>query len=75
MPKSHSSAIWGFVTDGAVWPDLVIVFTPILHFLSRVVKTHEPVGVQAFRSELAVEALDEAVIVWLAWSRVPQAGA
>ena len=58
-----------------MWPDLVIVSTPFLHFLPRVVKAHKPVGVQTFRSELAVEALDEAVIGWLAWSREPKAGA
>jgi hypothetical protein len=40
--------------------------------LTGVVKVHEPVGVQTFRSELAVEALDEAVIGWLAWSREVQ---
>ena len=58
-----------------MWPDLVIVSTPILHFLTRVVKVHEPVCVQTFGSELAVKALDEAVIGWLAWSREPKAGA
>lgn len=33
------------------------------------VKVHEPVGVNTFRSELAVEALDDVVIGWLAWSK------
>ena len=55
-----------------MWPDLVIVSTPFLHFLPRVVKAHEPVGVQTFGFELAVEALDEAVMGWLAWSREVQ---
>ena len=43
-------------------PDFVIVSTPILHFLPGVVKAQEPVGVQAFASELAVEGLDEAIV-------------
>jgi hypothetical protein len=35
---------------------------PILHFYPRVVKAHEPMGVQALAAELAVEAFDIAVI-------------
>ena len=49
-----------------MWPELVIVFTPILHFYPRVVKAHEPMGVQALAAELAVEAFDIAVIRRLA---------
>src|SRR6187200_3217156 len=45
-----------------MWPDLVVVSTPILHFLSCVVKAQEPMGVQTFASELAVERFDEAVV-------------
>lgn len=56
------------VADRAVRSDLVIVSTPILHFRSRIVKAHEPVGVQALGAELAVEALDESIIGRLAWS-------
>src|ERR1700722_6947296 len=53
-------------------PDLVIVSTPILHFLACVVKAQEPVGVQAFASELAVEGFDEAVVSRLARPREVQ---
>lgn len=58
-----------------MWPDFVVVSTPIIHFLRCVVKAQEPVGVQAFAFELAVEGFDEAVIRWLAWPRKIQLGA
>ena len=50
-----------------MWPDFVVVSTPILHFLPCVVKAQEPMGVQTFTSELAVEGFDEAVVRRLAW--------
>ena len=50
-------------------PDFVVVSTPILHFLPCVVKAQEPVRVQAFASELAVEGFDEAIVRGFAWSR------
>jgi hypothetical protein len=49
-----------------MWPDFVVVSTPILHFLPGVVKAQEPVRVQAFVSELAIEGFDEAVVRGLA---------
>ena len=55
-----------------MWPDFVVVSTPILHFLPCVVKAQEPMGVQAFTSELAVEGFDEAVVGRLAWPREVQ---
>jgi hypothetical protein len=45
-----------------MWPDLVLVSTPILHFLPGVVKAQEPMCVQAPAPELAVEGFDEAVV-------------
>lgn len=36
-------------------PDFVVVSTLVLHFLPGVLKAEEPVRVQAFGSELAVE--------------------
>lgn len=45
---------------------LVIVSTPILHLRTRVVKAHEPMGVQALGAELAVETFDVAVVGRLA---------
>ena len=41
---------------------LVVVSTPSLAFSLRVVEAHEPVRVQAFGAELAVEGLDEGVV-------------
>lgn len=55
------------IADGAVRTDLIVVSTPMLHLLAGVVKGQEPVGVQAFRAELAVERLDEGVVGRLAW--------
>ena len=52
-----------------MWPELVVVSTPILHLCPCVVKAHEPVGVQAFGAELAIKTLDVAVVGRLAWSR------
>jgi len=50
------------IADRAVRSDFVVVSTPFLHFLPGVVKAHEPVGVQTFGSELAIEAFDESVV-------------
>ena len=47
-------------------PDLVVVLTPIFYFSPGIVKAHEPVGVEAFAAELAVEGFDEGIIGRLA---------
>jgi hypothetical protein len=47
---------------------LVIVSTPSLAFSSRIVEAHEPMRVQTFGSEFAVERLDEGVVSRLARS-------
>jgi hypothetical protein len=54
------------VSDCAVGSDLVVVSTPSIQFFAGIGKAHEPVHVQAFRPELAVERLDEAVVRGLA---------
>src|SRR6056297_4328790 len=54
------------VSDRAVGSDLVVVSTPILQLLASIGKAHEPVRVQAFRPELRIERLDEAVVGRLA---------
>ena len=41
---------------------LVVVSTPVLHFSPRIVKAHEPVGVQTLGPELAVEAFDKGIV-------------
>jgi hypothetical protein len=51
-----------FVADRTVWTHLVMVSAPGLAFCARFVEAHEPVGVQALCSELAVEGFDEGVI-------------
>src|SRR5690606_17246472 len=42
---------------------------PSLALSARVVEPHEPMCIQALGSELAVEALDERVVGWLARAR------
>jgi hypothetical protein len=37
-----------------MWPNLVVVPAPILHFYAGVVKRHEPVGVQTFGAECLI---------------------
>ena len=56
-----------FVADRAVWAHLIVVSTPSLAFSTCFVEAQEPVGVQAFGSELAVERLDEGVVSRFAW--------
>ena len=43
------------VSDRAVWPFLIVVSTPSLQLFSRICKGQEPVRVQAFRAEPAIE--------------------
>ena len=46
--------------------NLVVVSTPSLAFCARLVEAQEPVCVQAFDPELAVEGFDEGVVGWFA---------
>jgi hypothetical protein len=48
--------------DRPMGPFFVIVSAPILHLFLRVGKAQEPVGVQALRTEAAIESLDEGVV-------------
>lgn len=50
------------VSDRTVWPNLIVVSTPILHLFAGIRKGQEPVLVQAFGSEAAVKRLDEGVV-------------
>ena len=54
------------ISDRTMRSVLNVVPTPSLQFFLRVRKAHEPVRVQAFGPELAVERLDEAVVRGLA---------
>lgn len=54
------------VSDCAVGSALIVASTPILQLFAGICKAHEPVCVQAFRPELAVEAFDESVLLRLA---------
>ena len=56
-----------FIADRAVRTHLIVVSTPSLAFSTCFVEAQEPVGVQAFGSELAVERLDEGVVSRFAW--------
>ena len=47
----------------------IVVSAPILRLFLGVCKAQEPVGVQTFRSEPAVERFNERAIGRLAWSR------
>jgi hypothetical protein len=46
---------------------LVIVSTPSLAFSPRIVEVHEPVGVEAFGAELAVERFDKGIVGRRGW--------
>lgn len=50
------------VSDRRMRSILIVVSTPILHLFAGVRKRQEPMGVQTFRPELAVEGFDEAII-------------
>ena len=50
------------LADPAVWSFLVVVSALILNLRSCVVKAHEPVRIQAFAPELAVEGFDERIV-------------
>ena len=46
----------------AVWPDLVVVLAPVGDLLAGLGQGLEPLFVEAFIAELAIEALDVAVL-------------
>src|SRR5260221_3676763 len=56
-----------FVADRTVWTHLVVVSTPSLAFCARLVERKEPIRVQTFGSELAVERFDEGVVGRFSW--------
>jgi len=62
---SHHERYRRLVADRAVGPDGIVVLTPFLHFQAGVVKRQEPVGVEAFAAELAVEDSMKALSVGL----------
>ena len=59
----------GILSDPAVGSFLIVVSTPILHFRTGVVKAHEPVRIQAFAAEFAVERFDKRIVGRLAGPR------
>ncbi len=54
------------VADRAMGPFFVVVSAPSLHFFLGVRKAEEPVSVEGFGPEAAVEGLDERVVGRLA---------
>ena len=55
----------GLVPDGAARASLIAVPTPFLHFCSGFIKADEPVSVQAFGPELAIDSFMKALSVGL----------
>ena len=49
----------GSLPDRPVRAFLIVVLAPILQLFLRICKTQEPVSVQTFRAEAAVERFDE----------------
>jgi hypothetical protein len=56
------------VSQRAMRPGLIIIYPPCLDDLPNLIETHEPVLVQTFIPELAVEALHVAIINRFAWT-------
>jgi hypothetical protein len=54
---------------------LVVIHTPSLDLTPRVGQIFKPVRIQALIAEPPVEALDEAVLCWLAWLDMNQSDA
>ena len=50
------------ISDRTMGSVLIVVATPILQLFAGIRKAHEPVRIQAFRPELAVEGFDEPVV-------------
>ena len=61
-PPIGSSAPSAACCDRTVATFFVVVSTPILAFSPGVVEAHEPVSIQTLGAELAIEALDEAIL-------------
>ena len=47
--------------------NIVVVYTPSLQFFAGIVKAHEPMRIQAFLPEAAVEGFDESVVSRFSW--------
>ncbi len=60
--------IGGDIPDRAVRSILVVVSTPSLQLFASILQRQEPVGVQAFAAQLAVERFDERIVCGLAWA-------
>lgn len=58
-----------------MWPSLIVVYTPSLQLFGCIRKRQELVGVQACRSEPAIECFDERIVRRLAGAREAQGDA
>jgi hypothetical protein len=65
----HEERYRRFVADIAVRSYIVVNSTPSLAFSNRLVQAYEPVLLQAFRPELAIEGLDKLIVRCLAGPR------
>ncbi|ANP91119.1 hypothetical protein BA011_35220 (plasmid) [Rhizobium leguminosarum] len=52
-----------------MWPNLIVVSAPILHLFAGIRKGQEPMLVQTFGAEAAVECFDEGIVRRLSWVR------
>ena len=63
-PDNFISAAGDVVPNGTVRSFFVVVSTPSVQLFGGIFEAHEPVSVQAFRPEPAVEGLDKRVAGW-----------
>ena len=56
-----------FVANSTMRTDIVVVLSPVFHFWTCIVKVHEPMCVQTFLPELAIELFFAAVFPRATW--------
>ncbi len=64
-PAEFGSMIGGDIPDRAMRSLFLIVSTPRLQLFASIFQRQEPVRVQAFAAQLAVERLDERIVCGL----------
>lgn len=57
----------GFVSQGAVWPDMIIVLSPLFDQHLRLQQSVEDFAIEQFIPHAAVEGFDVAVFPWASW--------
>src|SRR5579884_4328423 len=59
---AHCELFWRSIGQRAVWTHLVVIDSPLFDGFPGIVQRQEPVQVQAFLAELAVEAFNIAIL-------------